>query len=230
MMVGKYILSIDQGTTSSRAVLFDAFGGVAGMGQREFPQIYPQPGYVEHDAVQILQTTLYAMRQAVEQAGIRARDIAAISITNQRETTVAWDAVTGIPVCNAIVWQCRRTAPECERLRAAGMEGYIKDTTGLLIDPYFSGTKMKWILENVPAARDLAKKGRLRFGTIDTWLEMCIRDRRWPCPQRSCSARGRPPHPQRGCRPGWCGGCSKSPAGGRRPGRGFSPAKTPSRR
>ena len=96
------------------------------MGQREFPQIYPQPGYVEHDAVQILQTTLYAMRQAVEQAGIRARDIAAISITNQRETTVAWDAVTGIPVCNAIVWQCRRTAPECERLRAAGMERYIK--------------------------------------------------------------------------------------------------------
>ncbi len=176
MMVGKYILSIDQGTTSSRAVLFDAFGGVAGMGQREFPQIYPQPGYVEHDAVQILQTTLYAMRQAVEQAGIRARDIAAISITNQRETTVAWDAVTGIPVCNAIVWQCRRTAPECERLRAAGMEGYIKDTTGLLIDPYFSGTKMKWILENVPAARDLAKKGRLRFGTIDTWLVYSLTD------------------------------------------------------
>ena len=155
MMVGKYILSIDQGTTSSRAVLFDAFGGVAGMGQREFPQIYPQPGYVEHDAVQILQTTLYAMRQAVEQAGIRARDIAAISITNQRETTVAWDAVTGIPVCNAIVWQCRRTAPECERLRAAGMEGYIKDTTGLL---------------------DLAKKGRLRFGTIDTWLVYSLTD------------------------------------------------------
>ena len=176
MMVGKYILSIDQGTTSSRAVLFDAFGGVAGMGQREFPQIYPQPGYVEHDAVQILQTTLYAMRQAVEQAGIRARDIAAISITNQRETTVAWDAVTGIPVCNAIVWQCRRTAPECERLRAAGMEGYIKDTTGLIIDPYFSGTKMKWILENVPAARELAEKSRLRLGTIDTWLVYSLTD------------------------------------------------------
>ncbi len=154
MMVGKYILSIDQGTTSSRAVLFDAFGGVAGMGQREFPQIYPQPGYVEHDAVQILQTTLYAMRQAVEKAGVHARDIAAISITNQRETTVAWDAVTGIPVCNAIVWQCRRTAPECERLRASGMEGYIKDTTGLIIDAYFSGTKMKWILDNVPEARE----------------------------------------------------------------------------
>ena len=176
MMVGKYILSIDQGTTSSRAVLFDAFGGVAGMGQREFPQIYPQPGYVEHDAVQILQTTLYAMRQAVEKAGVHARDIAAISITNQRETTVAWDAVTGIPVCNAIVWQCRRTAPECERLRSSGMEGYIKDTTGLIIDPYFSGTKMKWILENVPAARELAEKGRLRLGTIDTWLVYSLTD------------------------------------------------------
>ena len=170
MMVGKYVLSIDQGTTSSRAVVFDAFGGVAGMGQREFPQIYPQPGYVEHDPVKILQTTLYAMRQAVERAGIRAGDIAAISITNQRETTVAWDAQTGIPVCNAIVWQCRRTAPICEALKRAGMEAYIRDTTGLIIDPYFSGTKMKWILENVPAARQLADKGRLRFGTIDTWL------------------------------------------------------------
>ena len=137
MMVGKYILSIDQGTTSSRAVLFDAFGGVAGMGQPGVPPNLPQPGYVEHDAVQILQTTLYAMRQAVEKAGVHARDIAAISITNQRETTVAWDAQTGIPVCNAIVWQCRRTAPECERLRAAGMERYIKDTTGLIIDPIF---------------------------------------------------------------------------------------------
>ena len=116
------------------------------------------------------------MRQAVEKAGVRARDIAAISITNQRETTVAWDAVTGIPVCNAIVWQCRRTAPECERLRASGMEGYIKDTTGLIIDPYFSGTKMKWILENVPAARELAEKGRLRLGTIDAWLVYSLTD------------------------------------------------------
>ena len=170
MLIGKYILSIDQGTTSSRAVLFDAFGGIAGMGQQEFPQIYPQPGFVEHDAVQILNTTLFAMRQAVAQAGVTAADIAAISVTNQRETTVAWDALTGIPVCNAIVWQCRRTAPECERLKASGMEEYIKDTTGLIIDPYFSGTKMKWILDNVPAARELAKKDRLRFGTIDTWL------------------------------------------------------------
>lgn len=170
MLIGKYILSLDQGTTSSRAVLFDAFGGIAGMGQQEFPQIYPQPGFVEHDAVQILNTTLFAMRQAVAQAGVTAADIAAISVTNQRETTVAWDAQTGIPVCNAIVWQCRRTAPECERLKAGGMEDYIRDTTGLIIDPYFSGTKMKWILDHVPAARELAKKDRLRFGTIDTWL------------------------------------------------------------
>ena len=176
MLIGKYILSLDQGTTSSRAVLFDAFGGVAGMGQKEFKQIYPQPGYVEHDAVEILQTTLYAMRQAVQEAGITASDIAAISITNQRETTVAWDAVSGIPVCNAIVWQCRRTAPECERLKASGMESYIKDTTGLIIDPNFSGTKMKWILDHVPAARELAKKDRLRFGTIDTWLVYSLTD------------------------------------------------------
>ncbi len=176
MVVGKYILSLDQGTTSSRAVLFDAFGSVAAMGQKEFRQIYPQPGFVEHDAVEILQTTLFAMRQAVGEAGITAQDIAAISITNQRETTVAWDAVTGIPICNAIVWQCRRTASECERLKAAGMEEYIRNTTGLIIDPYFAGTKMKWILENVPAAKELANKGRLRFGTIDTWLVYSLTD------------------------------------------------------
>lgn len=170
MKIGQYILSLDQGTTSSRAVLFDALGGIAGMGQREFTQIYPQPGYVEHDAVEILQTQLYAMRQAVHEAEITAEDIAAISITNQRETTVAWDSETGIPICNAIVWQCRRTAPECERLIAEGLEEYIHKTTGLIIDPYFSGTKMKWILDNVPKAKVLAKEHRLRFGTIDTWL------------------------------------------------------------
>lgn len=170
MKIGKYILSLDQGTTSSRAVLFDAMGGIAGMGQREFTQIYPRPGYVEHDAVEILQTQLYAMRQAVAEAGITAEDIAAISITNQRETTVAWDSVTGIPICNAVVWQCRRTAPICEWLKAEGLADYIHETTGLIIDPYFSGTKMKWILENVPRAKVLAAQGRLRFGTIDTWL------------------------------------------------------------
>ena len=134
MKIGQYILSLDQGTTSSRAVLFDALGGIAGMGQREFTQIYPQPGYVEHDAVEILQTQLYAMRQAVHEAEITAEDIAAISITNQRETTVAWDSETGIPICNAIVWQCRRTAPECERLKAEGLEAYIHKTTELIID------------------------------------------------------------------------------------------------
>ena len=140
------------------------------MAQQEFPQIYPRPGYVEHDAVKILQTAIYVIRAAVQKAGITAGDVAAIGITNQRETTVAWDRHTGIPVCNAIVWQCRRTAPDCERLTALGMGEYIKDTTGLLIDPYFSGTKMKWILDNVPAARELADKGRLCLGTIDSWL------------------------------------------------------------
>ncbi|MCI7626303.1 MAG: FGGY family carbohydrate kinase, partial [Firmicutes bacterium] len=168
--MGQYILSLDQGTTSSRAVLFDALGGIAGMGQREFTQIYPQPGYVEHDAVEILQTQLYAMRQAVHEAEITAEDIAAISITNQRETTVAWDSETGIPICNAIVWQCRRTAEICEELKAQGYEPMIREKTGLIIDAYFAGTKMKWILDHVPEARELAEKGRLRFGTVDTWL------------------------------------------------------------
>ncbi len=170
MTLGKYILAIDQGTTSTRAILFDALGGIASVAQQEFPQIYPRPGYVEHDAVKILQTAIYVARAAVQKAGITAGDVAAIGITNQRETTVAWDRHTGIPVCNAIVWQCRRTAPDCERLTALGMGEYIKDTTGLLIDPYFSGTKMKWILDNVPAARELADKGRLCLGTIDSWL------------------------------------------------------------
>ena len=127
MKIGQYILSLDQGTTSSRAVLFDALGGIAGMGQREFTQIYPQPGYVEHDAVEILQTQLYAMRQAVHEAEITAEDIAAISITNQRETTVAWDSETGIPICNAIVWQCRRTAEICDRLKAEGLTEFIRE-------------------------------------------------------------------------------------------------------
>ena len=171
MKIGQYILSLDQGTTSSRAVLFDALGGIAGMGQREFTQIYPQPGYVEHDAVEILQTQLYAMRQAVHEAEITAEDIAAISITNQRETTVAWDSETGIPICNAIVWQCRRTAPLVdELLKTPGMADYIRENTGLVPDAYFSATKIKWILENVPGAREKAEAGELLFGTVDTWL------------------------------------------------------------
>ncbi len=166
----KMILALDQGTTSSRAVLFDAQGNIRGMGQREFTQIYPAPGLVEHNAKEIWETQLFAMRRAAEQAGAQAADIAAIGITNQRETVVAWDAETGEPAANAIVWQCRRTAPECERLKSAGMEPYIHGTTGLIVDPYFSGTKMKWMLENVPAVQKLASTGRLRFGTVDTWL------------------------------------------------------------
>jgi glycerol kinase len=173
---GKYILALDQGTTSSRAILFDSLGGISGLGQKEFTQIFPQPGYVEHDPVEILQTELYAMRQAVTMSGVSPSDIAAIGITNQRETTVAWDSQTGIPICNAIVWQCRRTAPECERLEKEGLGEYIKKTTGLIIDPYFSGTKMKWIMDNVPRARELAELGRLRFGTVDSWLIYSLTD------------------------------------------------------
>lgn len=176
MKAGNYILALDQGTTSSRAIVFDSLGAVRGMGQKEFTQIYPQPGYVEHDPVEILESQLYAMRQALLVAGIRPQEVSAVGITNQRETTVAWDSATGTPICNAIVWQCRRTAPECERLREKGLEEYIRDTTGLIIDPYFAGTKMKWILENVPDAGKLAEQGRLRFGTVDTWLVYCLTD------------------------------------------------------
>ena len=174
----RYILSIDQGTTSTRAIVFDMKekGVARGAGQKEFTQIYPQSGYVEHDAVEILESVLFSMRQAVYDAGINASQIAAISITNQRETTVAWDSETGTPICNAIVWQCRRTAGICEELIQGGYEEYIKDKTGLVIDPYFSGTKMKWILENVPAAKSLAEKCSVRFGTIDTWLVYSLSD------------------------------------------------------
>ncbi|MBP3323315.1 MAG: glycerol kinase GlpK [Clostridia bacterium] len=170
MKTGKYILSLDQGTTSSRAIVFNTLGGIVGISQKEFTQFYPKPGYVEHDPVEILETQLYAMRQAVQEAGISYEDIAAIGITNQRETVVAWDKVSGIPVCNAIVWQCRRTAEICEQLKNKGLEEYIKKTTGLLIDPYFSGTKMKWMLENVPEVKKLSDEKRLCFGTVDTWL------------------------------------------------------------
>ncbi len=165
-----YILALDQGTTSSRAVVFDSNGNIVGMGQKEFKQIYPKPGYVEHNAVEILQTQLYAMQQAVIVAGIPPSKVKVIGITNQRETTVAWDSKTGLPICNAIVWQCRRTADIIEGLKAKGLEEYIKKTTGLLPDAYFSGTKMKWILDNIPQARELAELGRLRLGTIDSWL------------------------------------------------------------
>lgn len=170
MKTGKYILSLDQGTTSSRAIVFNTLGGIVGVGQKEFTQYYPKPGYVEHDPVEILETQLYAMRQAVNESGVKYEDIAAIGITNQRETVIAWDKVSGIPVYNAIVWQCRRTAPICEELKNKGLEDYIKKTTGLIIDPYFSGTKMKWMLENVPEVKRLNDQKRLCFGTVDSWL------------------------------------------------------------
>ena len=176
MQIGKYILALDQGTTSSRAIVFNAYGAIVAQGQKEFKQYYPQPGYVEHDPVEILESQLFAIREAFHKAGIGAEDIAAIGITNQRETTVAWDARTGVPVCNAIVWQCRRTADECERLKQQGYADMIYDATGLVIDAYFSGTKMKWILDNIPAARQLADAGQLRFGTVDTWLIYTLTD------------------------------------------------------
>jgi glycerol kinase len=166
----KYILSLDQGTTSSRAVLFDRDGGIAALAQREFTQFYPKEGWVEHDPMEIWNTQSAVMREALAKAGATAGDVAAIGITNQRETTVIWDRKTGKPVYNAIVWQCRRTADICDRLKAEGWETYIRKTTGLVVDAYFSGTKVKWILDNVPGAREKAGAGNLAFGTVDTWL------------------------------------------------------------
>ncbi len=164
------MLAIDQGTTSSRAVLFDRSGAARGTGQREFGQIYPQAGWVEHDPMEILGSTLGAVRDALAAAGARRGEIAAIGLTNQRETTIVWDKATGLPVHNAIVWQCRRTAPCCDELVAAGLAPHIAATTGLVPDAYFSGTKLKWILDHVPGARVRAQQGRLLFGTVDTWL------------------------------------------------------------
>lgn len=169
-MKKKYILALDQGTTSSRAILFDINTSVIAVSQKEFTQIYPQPGYVEHDANEIWQTQLEVARDVINKAKISLDEIDSIGITNQRETTVVWDKNTGKPICNAIVWQCRRTADICEELIQKNLKDYIKDTTGLVIDAYFSGTKIKWILDNVEGARKKAENGDLLFGTIDTWL------------------------------------------------------------
>ncbi len=166
----RYIMALDQGTTSSRGILFDGRGNVAGLGQQEFKQSYPQPGWVEQDAMEILYSQYLAMGTAAKKAAAKGSEIAAIGITNQRETVVAWDNQTGKPVYPAIVWQCRRTADRCEKLRQQGKEDLISLKTGLLADPYFSGTKLAWILDEVPAARQLLEAGRLRCGTIDTWL------------------------------------------------------------
>ncbi len=168
--MAKYILSLDAGTTSSRAILFDHESKMAAMAQKEFPQIYPKAGWVEHDANEIWETQLAVIHEVLNIAGADFSDIAAIGIANQRETTVVWDKNTGEPVCNAIVWQCRRTAEYCDSLKAQGLADSIRNKTGLLIDAYFSGTKLRWILENVPNARVRAEKGELLFGTIDTWL------------------------------------------------------------
>ena len=165
-----YVIALDQGTTSSRAIIFDAKGAPVTIAQYPFPQIYPEPGWVEHDPMVILETQLRALAEAFEKSGLSPTDIAGIGITNQRETTIVWDKNTGKPVYNAIVWQCRRTASICDELKASGIGEYVREKTGLLIDAYFSGTKIKWILDNVDGARERAERGELLFGNVDSWL------------------------------------------------------------
>ena len=166
----KYLIAIDQGTTSSRSIVFDKQGNIMQVAQKEFTQVFPKPGWVEHDPMEIYSTQLGVLAEVKARAGISAVDIAAIGITNQRETTIVWDKNTGKPVYNAIVWQCRRTAEYCDSLKAKGFDKTIKEKTGLVVDAYFSGTKVRWILENVSGAREKAEKGELLFGTVDTWL------------------------------------------------------------
>jgi len=166
----KYVLALDEGTTSSRAILFDHDGKIVSVAQQEFSQIYPSPGWVEHDPCVIWETQLTVARRALAQASADAEDIAAIGVAVQRETVVIWDRATGKPVYNAIVWQDHRTADMCDELKARGLVDYVARTTGLIIDAYFSGTKVKWILDHVPGARQRAEEGRLAFGTIDSWL------------------------------------------------------------
>ena len=168
--MARYILAADQGTTSSRAILFDENLNIVSVSQREFTQYYPKEGWVEHDATEIYSTEIGVITEAVAKSGVDPADIAAVGITNQRETVVVWEKDTGKPICNAIVWQCRRTADICEDLERRGLLDYIRDTTGLLIDAYFSGTKIKWILDHVEGARERAERGELLCGTIDSWL------------------------------------------------------------
>ncbi len=166
----KYILSLDQGTTSSRAILFNKEAEIKSVAQEEFTQFFPKPGWVEHDAMEIWNSQLKVAKQAIKNLRLKAQDVAAIGITNQRETTLVWDKKTGIPIHKAIVWQDRRTASICDKLKKKGLTNYIRKNTGLVIDAYFSGTKIKWILDNVKGARKRAQKGELLFGTIDSWL------------------------------------------------------------
>ncbi|NOH66363.1 glycerol kinase GlpK [Vibrio rotiferianus] len=166
----KYIVALDQGTTSSRAVILDHDANIVSVAQREFTQIYPEAGWVEHDPMEIWATQSSTLVEALAKTGIRSDQLVGIGITNQRETTIVWNKETGKPVYNAIVWQCRRTADICEELKARGLEDYVRDNTGLVLDPYFSGTKVKWILDKVEGAREDAEAGKLLFGTVDTWL------------------------------------------------------------
>ena len=170
-MEKRYIAALDQGTTSSRCILFDRDQNIVGAAQKEFTQFYPQPGWVEHDPMEIWSSQYGVLMEALAQSGVDVRELAGIGITNQRETTIVWDRDTGKPVYNAIVWQCRRTAGLCEELKAdPDFADYVKDNTGLLIDAYFSATKIRWILDNVPGTREQAREGRLLFGTVDSWL------------------------------------------------------------
>lgn len=169
-MLGKYIMALDQGTTSSRAVIFDHNGSIISIASKEFKQIYPKPGWVEHNPIEIWSSQIEVAIGALNKAGLEAGDITAIGITNQRETTIIWDKNNGKPVYNAIVWQCRRTAPICDQLKEKGFAESIRKKTGLVVDAYFSGTKIKWILDNVKGVRERAKKGEILFGTVDSWL------------------------------------------------------------
>lgn len=166
----KYVMALDQGTTSSRCIIYDKKGNMMSVAQKEFTQIYPKDGWVEHDAMEIWSTQMGVAQEALLKIGCTYKDIEAIGITNQRETTIVWDKDTGLPICNAIVWQCRRTAKYCDRLLSSGYGEMIHRKTGLLIDAYFSGTKLKWILDNVAGAREKAEEGKLLFGTVETWL------------------------------------------------------------
>ncbi|MCF0167129.1 MAG: glycerol kinase, partial [Bacteroidales bacterium] len=168
--MSQYILALDQGTSSSRAIVFDHKGDICSVAQKEFTQYFPKPGWVEHDPKEIWSSEASVIAEAITRIGINGKDLAAIGITNQRETTIIWDAETGEPVYNAIVWQDRRTSEFCDTLKEKGLTEKIREKTGLIIDAYFSGTKVRWILENVPGAREKAEAGKLRFGTVDTWL------------------------------------------------------------
>ena len=184
-----FVLALDQGTTSSRAILFGRDGAAHAVAQQEFRQIFPQPGWVEHDATEIWATQSGVMHEALAKAHVGARDVAAIGITNQRETTIVWDRATGRPVANAIVWQDRRTAPMCDELRAAGHAATFAAKTGLVLDAYFSGTKLRWILDNVDGARARAMRGELAFGTVDTWLVWNLTGGRVHCTDASNASR-----------------------------------------